>query len=230
MAHIAALRCCPTTVQSSLKANATISNTSLFSARSTAPTRSTRLIHTQLHSSTCQSSTVSRSGNKSPNGLHTSTATSIAPAWTSGPSGTKDHFEHVVIGPGLKTKGVSNESAWTTISRATTITAAAAMRRTVLGRDKTSTNLCSKGMNLRRVFTHQSQHNNSQYQCYARSANSSASTRMGSAGCGVSVEEGVAGWDTSAKGLRRGRRTLFEPSRGRAGWVGGAMGEQLTRR
>lgn len=231
MALIAALRCCPITVQSSLKANATIFTTSLFSAlRNTAPTRSTRPIHIQLHSSRCQSSTVSRRGNKDFNSLHTSAADSIAPAWTSGARATKDYIDHVVIRPGLKTKGVGSESAWATISRSTTITAAAAMRRTVLGRDKTSSTLCSNGVNLRRAFTHRSQYNNNQYQRYLRFSNSSANTRLGRAGCGVSVEEGATGWDTSAKGLRRGRRTLFEPSRGRTGWVGGAMGEQLTRR
>lgn len=228
MAHITALRCCPPTVQSSLKANATIT-TSLFSAsRKTAPTSTIRPIHTQPNSLTSQSSTVSRSGKKSLNGLHTSKANSIAPAWPSEARATKDHFEHVVIGSRLETKNGS-ETAWATISGTTTITAAAAMRRTILGRDKTSSDLCSKGIDLKRAFTLQCQHNN-QCQHYARSSNSNASTRLRRADGGVSVEEGVAGWDRSATGLRREGWTLFEPSRGRTGWVGGAMGQQLTRR
>jgi hypothetical protein len=84
-------------------------------------------------------------------------------------------------------------------------------------------------VNLRRRAFTQQHHN--QYQSHARPSNQ-VSARLGIVSRRVSAEEervAAAAWDTSAMGLRRGRGTLFEPSRGRFGLIGGAMGQLLTR-
>lgn len=230
MAHTTTtLRCCRTTVRSSLKPNATIFTPSLLStSRKTTQASLTRRIHTELHYTSYHSPIGPRSSNKRLYDLHTSTANPLDAARTSGVAAVKGPLEHVVIGSGLRERSVSSESAWSnTISPITTIISAAAMRRTAVGRDKTC-NLSFNGVDLRSAFTHQ--HN--QYQSNARSSNQ-ASTRLGIVSRCVSVEEeevATAMWNTPATGLRRGGRgTLFEPSRGRFGLIGGAMGQPLTR-